>query len=111
MAVGSLVKGVVSKITAFGAFVELENGLEGLIHVTELSDQPFGQVEEVISKGQEVTAKVIKVDPESKKISLSIKEYLIEKNKENNDDIVVGEKKKRVTKKKTKEKAAEKEES
>ncbi|MBP7074956.1 MAG: 30S ribosomal protein S1 [Rhabdochlamydiaceae bacterium] len=109
MPIGALVKGVVSKITAFGAFVELENGLEGLIHVTELSDQPFGKVEEVISKGQDVIAKVIKVDPEHKKLSLSIKEYLIEKNKENHDDIVVGEKKKRTTKKKTKEKAAEEE--
>ncbi len=107
MPVGTLVKGLVSKITAFGAFVELENGLEGLIHVTELSDQPFGKVEEVISKGQEVTAKVIKVDPEHKKVSLSIKEYLIDKNKENHDDIVVGEKKKRSTKKKTKEKTTE----
>ncbi|MBS0648915.1 MAG: 30S ribosomal protein S1 [Verrucomicrobia bacterium] len=105
----SLVKGVVTKITAFGAFVELENGLEGLIHVTELSDKPFGKVEEVISKGQEVTAKVIKLDPEHKKISLSIKEYLIEKNKENHDDILVGEKKKRAPKKK-KEKAAEEKE-
>lgn len=100
--VGSLVKGVVSKITAFGAFVQLENGLEGLIHISELSDQLFGKVEEVISKGQEVTAKVVKVDPEAKKISLSIKE-----NKENSDDIVVGEKKKRSTKKKTKEAADE----
>jgi len=106
MPVGSLVKGIVTKITAFGAFVELDNGLEGLIHVTEISDQPFGKVEEVISKGQEVTAKVIKLDPEHKKISLSIKEYLIEKNKENHDDILVGEKKKRAPKKK-KEKAAE----
>jgi len=106
MPVGSLVKGIVTKITAFGAFVELDNGLEGLIHVTEISDKPFGKVEEVISKGQEVTAKVIKLDPEHKKISLSIKEYLIEKNKENHDDIHVGEKKKRAPKKK-KEKAAE----
>jgi small subunit ribosomal protein S1 len=106
MPVGSLVKGIVTKITAFGAFVELDNGLEGLIHVTEISDKPFGKVEEVISKGQEVTAKVIKLDPEHKKISLSIKEYLIEKNKENHDDILVGEKKKRAPKKK-KEKAAE----
>jgi small subunit ribosomal protein S1 len=99
MPIDSLVKGIVTKITAFGAFVELENGLEGLIHVTELSDQPFGKVEEVISKGQEVTAKVVKVDPENKKISLSVKEYLIEKNKENNDDILVGEKKKKAKKK------------
>jgi len=110
MPVGSLVKGIVTKITAFGAFVELDNGLEGLIHVTEISDQPFGKVEEVISKGQEVTAKVIKLDPEHKKISLSIKEYLIEKNKENHDDILVGEKKKRAPKKKKEKTAEEKEE-
>jgi small subunit ribosomal protein S1 len=110
MPVGSLVKGIVTKITAFGAFVELDNGLEGLIHVTEISDKPFGKVEEVISKGQEVTAKVIKLDPEHKKISLSIKEYLIEKNKENHDDILVGEKKKRAPKKKKEKAADEKEE-
>lgn len=89
MPVGSLVKGKVSKITAFGAFVELDSGIEGLIHVTELSDQAFGKVEDVVSKGDEVTAKVIKLDPEHKKIALSIKEYLIEKNQCNHDDIVL----------------------
>ncbi|MCB1112007.1 MAG: 30S ribosomal protein S1 [Chlamydiales bacterium] len=87
--VGSLVKGIVTKITAFGAFVELDNGLEGLIHVTELSDQAFGKVEDVVTKGEEVTAKVIKLDPEHKKIALSIKEYLIDENQCNHDDIVV----------------------
>lgn len=111
MRVGSLVKGVVTKITAFGAFVELENGIEALIHVTELSDQPFGKVEDVIQKDEEVTAKVIKLDPEHKKISLSIKDYLVEKNKVNRDDIVVGAKKTRTKKaKKAKEESAAKEE-
>jgi small subunit ribosomal protein S1 len=89
MPVGSLVKGKVTKITAFGAFVELDSGIEGLIHVTELSDQAFGKVEDVVSKGDEVTAKVIKLDPEHKKIALSIKEYLIDQNQFNRDDIVV----------------------
>lgn len=91
MPVNSLVKGVVTKITAFGAFVELQNGIEGLIHVTELSDQAFGKVEDVVSKGDEVTAKVIKLDPEHKKIALSIKEHLIDENQCNRDDIVVGD--------------------
>ncbi|HKZ00093.1 MAG TPA: S1 RNA-binding domain-containing protein [Rhabdochlamydiaceae bacterium] len=90
MPVGTLVQGLVSKITAFGAFVELDNGIEALVHVTELSDQPFGKVEDVVQKGEQVTAKVIKLDPEHKKIALSIKECLIEKNKVNHDDIVVG---------------------
>lgn len=86
--VGSLVTGKVTKITAFGAFVELDTGLEGLIHVTELSDQAFGKVEDVVAKGDDITAKVIKLDPEHKKIALSIKEYLIDKNQENRDDII-----------------------
>ncbi len=107
MPVGTLVKGIVSKITAFGAFVELPNGIEALVHVTELSDQPFGKVEDVVNKGEEVTAKVIKLDPEHKKIALSIKEYLIDKNKVNRDDIVVGNSKSRSSAKKSKEKQKE----
>lgn len=90
MPIGSLIQGTVIKITAFGAFIELPNGIEALVHVTELSDQPFGKVEEVVNKGEKITAKVIKLDPEHKKIGLSIKEYLIDENKFNRDDIVVG---------------------
>ncbi|MBF5051194.1 30S ribosomal protein S1 [Candidatus Clavichlamydia salmonicola] len=89
MPIGSLVKGIVTKITAFGAFVELDNGIEGLIHVSELSDQAFSKVEDVISLNSEVQAKVIKLDPEHKKVSLSVKEYLIEKNNKNWDEIVI----------------------
>src|SRR3990167_1700178 len=99
MPVGSLVHGSVTKTTAFGAFVQLDNGIEALIHVTEISDQPFAKVEDVIQKGDSVTAKVIKLDPEHKKIALSIKEYLIEKNQENRDDIVVSQKPKKKKKK------------
>jgi len=112
MPVGSLVKGVVTKTTAFGAFVELENGLEALIHVTELSDQPFGKVEDVIKKEDAITAKVIKLDPEHKKIALSVKEHLIDTNAVNRDDIVVGKRKttKRTKVKKEKEASEEEEE-
>lgn len=88
--VGTLVNGEVTKIAAFGAFVKLDNGIEALIHVTELSDQAFGKVEDVIAVGDKVTAKVIKLDPEHKKVALSIKEYLIERDQINRDDIVVG---------------------
>ncbi len=102
MPVGTLVKGIVSKITAFGAFVELPNGIEALVHVTELSDQPFGKVEDVVNKGEEVTAKVIKLDPEHKKIALSIKDYLVDKNEVNHDDIVVGNTKPQAKKSKKK---------
>jgi len=107
MPVGSLVKGKVSKITAFGAFVELDSGIEGLIHVTELSDQAFGKVEDVVSKGSEVTAKVIKLDPEHKKIALSIKEYLIDQNQVNRDDIVVTAQKRKKKDERKKDKESE----
>lgn len=106
MPVGTLVKGKVSKITAFGAFIELDSGIEGLIHVTELSDQAFGKVEDVVSKGDEVTAKVIKLDPEHKKIALSIKEYLIDQNQVNRDDIVVTSKRKKKENKESEEESS-----
>ena len=108
--VGTLVKGIVSKVTAFGAFVELDNGIEALVHVTELSDQPFGKVEDVVKQGDEITAKVIKLDSEHKKIALSIKEHLIEKTQSNADDIVVGARKTPKSRKK-KEDKKEKEEA
>ncbi|MCI5052606.1 MAG: 30S ribosomal protein S1 [Simkaniaceae bacterium] len=89
--VGSIVHGKVSKITAFGAFIELDSGIEGLVHVTELADKNFNKVEDVVSVDDEVTAKVIKLDPEHKKISLSIKDYLAEQGHVSSDDIVVGD--------------------
>ncbi len=95
MPVGSIVHGTVTKIAAFGAFVELDNGIEALIHVTELSDQPFGKVEDVIQKDIKVTAKVIKLDPENKKIALSIREFLVDQGNVNQDDIVVTAKNKK----------------
>jgi len=90
MPVGSIVKGHVTKITAFGAFIELDNGIEGLVHVTELSDRAFSKVEDIVKIGAEVQAKVIKLDPEHKKISLSIKDHVVETTQVNRDDIVVG---------------------
>ena len=89
--VGSHVKGVVKKVTAFGAFVELNNGIEGLVHVSELSDQSFARVEDVVEIGSEVEAVVIKIDQEHKRISLSIKDFMVNKTQINRDDIVLGD--------------------
>lgn len=100
---GSVVEGVVSKITAFGAFVELSNGIEALVHVTEISDEPFGKIEEVVNKGDVIRAKVIKLDAEHKKIALSMKEQMIDENQCNRDDIVVGTSKPAAKKKKKEE--------
>lgn len=74
MPVGSMVKGVVTRIAAFGVYVQLSNDLLALVHFSELTDKPFTKIEEVVEIGEEVTAKVIKVDPEHLKIALSIRE-------------------------------------
>lgn len=89
MPVNTLVTGTVTKTTAFGAFVELDNGIEALVHVTELSDEPFGKVEDVIQKGQRITAKVVKLDPEHKKIALSMRDVEGSPSTEHRDDIVL----------------------
>ncbi|MFZ4673111.1 30S ribosomal protein S1 [bacterium] len=93
MPVGSVVRGKVTKITAFGAFVELANGIEGLVHVSELSDRPFNKIEDVVRVGADVEAKVIKIDREHKKISLSIKEHELGSTKTSRDAIVLDGKK------------------
>lgn len=71
--VGSIVKGKVSKITAFGAFVELSNKIDGLIHISQLSRDRVEKVKDVLKVGDEVEARVIKVDNEERRIGLSIK--------------------------------------
>ena len=58
----------------FGAFVELEDGVEGLVHISQISNVRLGKPDEVLSVGQEVNMKVLEVNPELKKISLSIRE-------------------------------------
>ncbi len=70
---GALVEGQVTKITDFGAFVELEEGVEGLIHVSELSWQRVVHTQEMLQEGQPVRAMVLKVDAEERRISLSLK--------------------------------------
>ncbi len=87
---GDTVSGIVTKITAFGAFIELDNGIEGLVHVTELSDKSFAKVEDIVSVNSKVNAKVLKIDREHKRISLSIKEHLVKTNRHDADDIIIG---------------------
>jgi small subunit ribosomal protein S1 len=70
---GDLVRGIVTKLTSFGAFVELEDGLEGLLHVSELSDKKIPTPEEIVDVGDVVDVRVIRVDPEGRKIGLSLR--------------------------------------
>ena len=71
--VTSKVTGKVSKIMDFGAFVKLEPGVEGLVHISELSHKRVFKPGEVVKEGQEVEAKVLSVDTENQRISLSMK--------------------------------------
>ncbi len=75
-AVGSIVEGRVVRMVAFGAFVELEPGVDGLIHISQISDKHIAKPEEVLSTGDKVTVKVTDIDLENNKISLSIKAAL-----------------------------------
>jgi small subunit ribosomal protein S1 len=70
---GQLVKGKVTKITNFGVFVGLEDGLEGLLHISELADHKVENPQEVVNVGDEIEVKVLRVDTDERKIGLSRK--------------------------------------
>jgi small subunit ribosomal protein S1 len=67
------VKGKVTKITNFGVFVGLEDGLEGLLHISELADHKVENPEDVVKVGEEIEVKILRVDADERKIGLSRK--------------------------------------
>jgi len=71
--IGDVVKGTVTKITSFGAFVELKDGIDGLVHISQISEERIDKVKDVLKPDQEVTARVIKIDREERRLGLSIK--------------------------------------
>ena len=73
--IGMAVDGEIIKITGFGAFAEFGDGLEGLIHITQLGSENVSEPDQVVKVGQKIKAKIIKVDTSSKKIALSIKAF------------------------------------
>ena len=73
---GARVNGTVSRLMDFGAFVKLEPGVEGLVHVSEISYNRVWRPSDVLSEGQEVEVKVLSVDAEKQRISLSLKALL-----------------------------------
>ncbi|MCK5272125.1 MAG: 30S ribosomal protein S1 [Sedimentisphaerales bacterium] len=70
---GQIVQGTVTKLTNFGVFIELEPDLEGLLHVSELSDDKVAGPQEVVKMGQDIEVKILRVDYEDRKIGLSLK--------------------------------------
>ena len=74
--VGDVVKVKIVKLMTFGAFAEIIPGVDGLIHISQIADRRIGKPEDVLSEGQEVDAKIIDIDQEHKRISLSIRALL-----------------------------------
>jgi len=71
--VGQVVSGVVSKVASFGAFVELEEGVDGLVHISQLSEHHVEKVRDVLNVGDSVEARIVRVDRSERRIGLSIK--------------------------------------
>ncbi|HEY3347447.1 MAG TPA: 30S ribosomal protein S1 [Nitrospirota bacterium] len=84
--VGDNVTCKVIKITDFGVFVELEGGVEGLVHISEIDKDPHAKVEDLLKLDDEVTAKIIKVDTAERKIGLSIRAFKKESDRGQQDD-------------------------
>ncbi|GEP63154.1 30S ribosomal protein S1 [Clostridium beijerinckii] len=78
---GDILEGKVVRLTAFGAFVELFDGIEGLVHITEITDEHIAKPSDVLEVNQKVKVKVLSINREEKRIALSIKEA-VENNKE-----------------------------
>jgi len=78
---GDQVEGIVKRLVNFGAFVEIEEGVEGLVHISQIANRHIGTPEEVLEVGQTIVAKVLSVDEEEQRISLSIKEIELEEEK------------------------------
>lgn len=96
---GSIVDGKVVRILNFGAFVELEQGIDGLVHISEISDEHISDPSEILNIGDKVKVKILNINPEDKKIELSIKEADTTKleaikkysNSGSDDDLTIGD--------------------
>ena len=71
--VGTKISGKVTKTSSFGAFVEIEEGVDGLVHISQISDDHVEKVKDILNVGDEIEARVVKVDVEEHRIGLSIK--------------------------------------
>ena len=88
---GQKVSGKVTKLTNFGAFVELEEGIDGLVHISQISDAHIEKVKDVLNIGDEVEARIVKIDPAEHRIGLSIKAAAIaDEDFEISDDLLTG---------------------
>lgn len=91
--VGSVVSARVVRLVPFGAFVELEPGVEGLVHISHLADWHVAKPEDVIAEGQQINVKVLSVDDENKRIRLSLREVVKDKDYHNDQgsEVTIGD--------------------
>lgn len=88
---GQKISGKVTKLTNFGAFIELEDGIDGLVHISQISDAHVEKVKDVLNIGDEVEARIVKIDPVEHRIGLSIKAAKIaDEDFEISDDLLTG---------------------
>jgi small subunit ribosomal protein S1 len=71
--VGQLVEAKITRLTKFGAFAMMDNGIEGLIHISEISEEHIAHPKEVLHEGDKVTLRIIKIEPESHRVGLSLR--------------------------------------
>ena len=71
--IGDVVQGTVTKITSFGAFVELKDGIDGLVHISQISEERIEKIKDILKAGQVVGARVVKIDRDERRLGLSIK--------------------------------------
>jgi len=76
--VGQIVKGMITKLAPFGAFVRIEPGVEGLIHISELSSKPITSPQQVVKEGEEHATKVLRIDTERRRLALSLRQAVEE---------------------------------
>ena len=72
--VGDLVEGTITKLAKFGAFAKIDDGIEGLIHLSELSENPVENGKDVVNEGQRVTLRVININPTRRRLGLSLRQ-------------------------------------
>ncbi|MCL6590235.1 MAG: 30S ribosomal protein S1 [Firmicutes bacterium] len=85
---GEIYPGTVVRLESFGAFVRLAPGIDGLAHISQISDKRIGKPDEVLKAGQEVAAKILKIDHANRKISLSLREALQDQNSQEVEQLI-----------------------
>ena len=75
---GDLVRGTVTRLTPFGAFARIDGDVEGLVHISELSHRRIQHPKEIVQEGEDLTLKILRIEPERRRLGLSLKQAVEE---------------------------------